>query len=174
MSNTSAFRTPGDKKTIPVRRGRANNRVKQSALRAAAYPEDVGRTNGLTSSRFQEWPSATAGAPEGTDNNFPFIERVVEMAGDFGKIQATKTGNASLGIEGASAREESQHLESFFELGRKYFRVDSVLKPPLFLAPDVSPRRRRESDVTLFQCDRSSLRISLASTSRPAVISALD
>ena len=51
---------------------------------------------------------------------------------------------------------------------------NSVFDPPFLFTCDVPARRRRESNATWIQRDRSSLRMSSAATRRPAATSASD
>lgn len=114
------------------------------------------------------------GAPERADDDLVFIERVVEMAGDFRHVDAPKSGNACLWIRSASTRQECQDPESLFKLGYEDFRMNPIFQPPLFFVLDMSAGRCRESDPTGGQRERSSRRISSASTSRSADTSAFE
>ncbi len=103
-----------------------------------------------------------------------FIEGVVEMAPDFRQIPAAKARDRRLSVGCPGAGKQRQQSKGCFELGRKNLGMDSVLKPPSFLPLYVALRRCRESYGARCQRDLSSLRISSASTSRPAATSASD
>ncbi len=72
------------------------------------------------------------GTPERPDDNFVFVERVIEMAGDFANVNATKASDARLRIERPGSGQQSQDPERLFKLSDEYLRVDSILKPPFF------------------------------------------
>ena len=132
-----------------------------------------GQTNEETL-RIQSGSSTSASAPKGPDDHFLFVKRVIEMAGNFPNVDAAKARDTSLSVGRPDARQPSQNPEGFFKLDDKHVGVDSVFEPPLFLASDVPACRLRESDWAGIQRDRSSLRISSASTKRPAATSASD
>lgn len=114
------------------------------------------------------------GTPERADDDVVFVERVVDVARDFGNVDAAKAGYTSLRVGGASAGQKCQNAERLFKFGYEDFRMDPIFEPPVFLALDVSTGRCREPDPARRQRERSSLRISSASTSRSAATSASD
>ena len=114
------------------------------------------------------------GAPERADDDTVFVERVVEVACDFGNVNAAKAWYTGLRVGGPSARQECQYPERLFKLGYEDFPMDPIFEPPLFLTLDVSTCRGREFDPARGQRERSSLRISSASTSWSAATSASD
>jgi len=105
-------------------------------------------------------------APESPNYHFALIERVVQVAGDFRNIQTPDAWDAGLRIGHAGAGQEREHLKGLFEFGNEDIAVDPVLDPPSLLAPDVLLGGCGESNPAGFQRERSSLRISSASTSR--------
>ena len=123
---------------------------------------------------FDEWPSIATSTPERADDDLVFVESVVKVAGDPAKVDTSKTSNIRVDVRSAGAREDCHNLEGLFELGREDFAVGSILKPPVLLASDVFLRGGRESDVAWRHRERSSLRMSSASTRRPAAISTLE
>src|SRR5438876_888735 len=124
--------------------------------------------------RLDLWSSTLASTPECANHYFVRVEGVVDMARDLRQVYASKIGDASSRVDGAGPRENCQDSDSRFELGRKDLGMDPVLKPPGLLASYVSLCRCCESHTTPLQCDLSSVRISSASTSRPAATSASD
>lgn len=93
----------------------------------------------------------TARTPECTDDHFLSVEGVVEMTRDIREIEPTQPGDAGIGIERSYAGEPSHDSKSLVELVREYFCMDSVLKPPFLLVPDVTLGRRGESNPALLQ-----------------------
>jgi hypothetical protein len=77
-------------------------------------------------------------------------------------------------VGGSSSGQESDDLDGSLEFGGKEILVISILEPPLPFSVDVLVRRLSEADATGLQLDRSRLRTSAASTSRPASTSACD
>ena len=130
-----------------------------------------GLRNGL---RLDHRTSTAFGSPEGTDDDFVLIERVVDVASDLPKIHAPQAGDHGVRVRRPRAREHCQDLESLFEFSGEDVGVISVLKPPGFLAPDVFLGSTRKSDEAWSQRERISLSTSSASTSRPAATSASD
>ena len=100
------------------------------------------------------------------------IEGVVDVAGSLPKIHASQAGDFGVRVRRPRAGEYRQDLESLLEFSGENVGVSSILKPPVLLAPDVFLRGARESNEARRQRDLSSLRISSASTSRPAATSA--
>jgi hypothetical protein len=70
--------------------------------------------------------------------------------------------------------DHSQDSERSFEFSREDIGVDPILQPPCLLAPDVTSRCGGKPNATLLQRERSSRRISSASTRWPAATSASD
>jgi hypothetical protein len=138
-----------------------------------ASPNELCGRN-LEGSRRGERPTTPMGAPERADDDVLFVEGVVDVAGHLPKVDAAKAGHICAAVKRASSGEECQDAEGLFELSGEDLGVGPVCKPPEFLANDLRARRRGQSDAALAQCDRSSLRISSASISRPAATSASD
>jgi len=88
-------------------------------------------------SRFKNGPSTASRTPQCADDDLLLIKRVVDMAGDFAKVDASKADNIGVRVRCTSSRENAEDLQCLFELGREDLCVDSVLDPPSFLAPDV-------------------------------------
>ena len=114
------------------------------------------------------------GAPEGSDDYFVFVEGVVEMAGHLSQVQASESLDTRGRVGCPSSGEQRQCSQGVIELGGEDLPVVPMLQPPVLLATDVAPPRRREEDTPRRQRDLSSLRISVASARRPASTSASD
>jgi hypothetical protein len=99
---------------------------------------------------------------------------VVEVAVEAAEIDSSQPSHAPLGIRRTGARQRRNELNRGLEVGREHVPVVAVLDPPSVLAVNVLPRRIGESNAPRFHRDRSCLRTSAASVSRPAVTSAWD
>ena len=86
---------------------------------------------------FEEGSFTAPGSPKRAHDNFALIEGVVDVAGNFLKVNASKTDDASPRVRRARAGENCQDVESLFELRGEDIYVSPVLKPPGLLAPDV-------------------------------------
>lgn len=120
------------------------------------------------------WRATATGAPQCANDNFMLVEGVIEMAIYLTQIQATKANDTCFGVRCANSRQKCEDSEGCFQFSRENLSMGPILKPPSLLAPNVSLRRCCKADATLLQRDLSSLRISSASTSRPAATSASD
>ena len=143
-------------------------------MRATSRPTSTWADERTTELRIQSRSVSSTSAPECADDNFVLVKRVVQMAGGLTKVDAAKTSNSSLSVGRSGARQPGQDPEDFFKLRDEHVDVDSVFEPPLFLLSDVLSCRPRKSDLAGTQRDRSSLRISWASTRRPAATSTSD
>ena len=124
--------------------------------------------------RLDPWTSATAGSPQRADDHFAFIESVIEMTIYLAQLQPAQARHSRFLVECANARKDGQNSEGLFNFSRENIGVDPLLKPPSLFALNMSLGSRCESDRTLLQRDLSSLKISSASTRRPAAMSASD
>lgn len=102
------------------------------------------------------------------------VNRVVEVARDLGDVEAAKARYASLRVECAGPGQQREDSERLLKLSNEDFLMIPVLEPPLLLTLDVTACRGGESDPPRGQRERSSLRISSASTSRSAATSACE
>jgi hypothetical protein len=113
-------------------------------------------------------------APARADNDLAFIECVVDVTGDFPKVDAPETRDTGSGIRSPRTWKQLQDVKRVLELGCEEIDMDPILNPPRLLTVDVITGRLRESHTTRLQRVRSSVRICSASTRRPAAISAFD
>jgi len=96
------------------------------------------------------------------------------VAVEAAEVDAPQSGDATLGIGRTDARQHRDDLNCGLQVRRERVAVAAVLDPPRVLAVNVLPRRVGESNAPRFHRDRSCLRTSAASVSRPAVTSAWD
>jgi hypothetical protein len=115
-----------------------------------------------------------ASAPESSNDYGVVIERVIQMAGQLSKVDASQVRDRRVRIGRSSAWEQSDDLNGTFEFCGEEVLMVSIPEPPCAFAFDVAGRGFRESDRTCPQRDRSPFSTSTASTSRPAVTSASD
>jgi len=123
---------------------------------------------------FEPGAANSPSAPQRPNNYFRLVEGVVEMTSDLRDVQPTEARDSAGQVGCAGAREEREDPKSLLELGGKDSRVDPVLNPPRLLAMDVPAGCCGEPDSARSQRERSSLRTTSASTSRPAATSASD
>jgi hypothetical protein len=140
--------------------------------RAAGDAPGVARTT--RELRLDPWSSPTPGSPQRADDDFAFIESVIEMAIYLAQVQSAQAGHSGFLVACANARKDGQNSEGLFNLSCENIGVGLVFNPPSLFALHMSLRSRCESNRTLFQRDLSSRRISSASTRRPAAMSASD
>ena len=57
---------------------------------------------------FDPWTPPAASAPQGSDDHFVFVKRVVEMAIDLGEIPAAEARDRRLGVGCANAGKKCQ------------------------------------------------------------------
>ena len=96
------------------------------------------------------------------------------MAGDFGDVKTPQPCDSGVRVRRSGARQPRQNSNGLFEFVGEHISVNPVLDPPFPLEADMPPSRKGESDPTRFQRERSSRRMSSASTRRPASTSAPD
>jgi hypothetical protein len=96
------------------------------------------------------------------------------MAIDLLHVHATKPGRARLRVRGTGSRYERDELESVLQFRGEDIDMNSILNPPRLFPLDVSTCGRSEAYEAGRQRERSSFRISTASTRLPAATSASD
>ena len=142
--------------------------------RAAGERHVVRRTRQDNEGALERRPTLPACAPQGANDDVVCVEREVQVAAQLPDVETPQVGRRGLRVGGSSSGEEGQDFDGLFEFGSEEILVVSVVKPPRPLAVDVVVRRLREANATGLQLDRSRLRMSVASTSRPASTSACD
>jgi len=135
---------------------------------------NVRRTRQDNEGELERRSALPACAPQGSNDDVVCVERVVQVAAQLSDVETSQVGHRGLRIGGSSSGEEGQDFDGLFEFGSEEILVVSVLKPPRPLAVDMVVRRFGEANATGLQLDRSRLRMSAASTSRPASTSACD
>ena len=98
--------------------------------------------------RFDERTFAAFGSPHRTDDDGLLVECVVDMTGDLTEVDASQADEVGMRVRRTSSRQNSQDLDGLLKLGRKDFRMGSVLNPPDRLSPDLFLCRGGESDAT--------------------------
>ena len=116
--------------------------------------------------------TAPAGSPDRANENLVLVEGVVQVAAELANIESAQIPDPGRGVRCPCSRKEGQDAQSFLEFSHEQVAVESVVQPPNLLTANVSLRRRGEANTAWTQDDRSSLSISVASTSRPAATSA--
>ena len=109
--------------------------------------------------------------PEGAHDHAGVIERVIEMDGDSPEVDAANAGNGRLSVEGSGTWKHRDDLERLFEFLGEHVEVIAIGQPPGLLSPNVFLRSGCEANAAILQRDRSSRRITSASTRRPALMS---
>jgi hypothetical protein len=133
-----------------------------------------GRWATLTGLRFYRRGTSAACSPNGTNDDLMSIKRIVTMAGQLAQIESSQSGYTRFTVRCSRAWKARQDTESLFDLSSEELALEPVLQPPALLVLDVPPRGRGEANASWRQVDRRSLRISAASTRRPAATSASD
>ena len=113
-------------------------------------------------------------SPERANDHFVAIEGVVLMGCDLWHIEATQAGDARVRVTRPGSGQPRQDSDGVFEFFGEYVHVRSVLKPPCLLSANVFVSRGGEPNSTRLHRERSSRRISSASTRRSAVTSVPD
>ncbi len=93
------------------------------------------------------------------------------MDDDCSEVDAANAGNGRLSVEGAGAGKHRDDLERLFEFLGEHVGVVAIGQPPGLLSPNVFLRNGCEANAAILQRDRSSRRITSASTRRPALMS---
>ena len=112
-----------------------------------------------------------ARTPEGADDHADVIERVIEMDGDSPEVDPANAGNGRLSVAGSGTWKCRDDLERLFEFFGEHVGVVAIGQPPRLLSSNVFLRRGCEANAAILQRDRSSRRITSASTRRPVLIS---
>jgi len=111
--------------------------------------------------------------PEGSNDDLPVIEGVVEMSHQALQVEAAHAGDGTC-VTRADLRRNGQELSGFLQVVLKDLRTYGVVFPPLFKESNVSLGRRSKTDSAPGHDVRSSLNTSSASISRPASRSSWD
>ena len=111
------------------------------------------------------------GTPEGAHDHAGVIERAIKMGVDSPEVDTANAGNGRLSVQASGPWKRRDDLERLFEFLGEHVGVVAIGQPPGFLAPNVFPRSGREANATILQRERSSRRITSASTRRPALMS---
>jgi hypothetical protein len=93
------------------------------------------------------------------------------MDGDSTEVDAANAGNGRLRVEGSGTWKRRDDLERLFEFLGEHVGVVAIGQPPGLLSPNVFLRSGCEANAAILQRDRSSRRITSASTRRPALMS---
>jgi hypothetical protein len=95
------------------------------------------------------------GSPQSADDDFVIAERVIQVEGNSPQVDSTDVRDRGSRIDRAGARKERDDLKSLFEFFHEHVHLVAVLKPPRLLSVDMPLGSGGESDVTMFQRDRS-------------------
>jgi len=109
--------------------------------------------------------------PEGAHDHAGVIERVIKMDGDSPEVDAANAGDGRLSVEGSGTWKGRDDLERLFEFLGEDVGVVAIGQPPGLLSANVFLRSGCETNAAILQRDRSSRRITSASTRRPALMS---
>ena len=96
------------------------------------------------------------------------IKRVIDVAVETAEVDSSQSSHTTLDIRCAGTRQHCDDLNRGLEVSHKHVSVVAVLEPPRVLAVDVLPCSVGKSNAPRFHRDRSCLRTSAASVSRPA------
>ena len=116
----------------------------------------------------------TTRAPESTNDHSGVVKRVIEMGIDSSEVDAPNTWNGRLRVERSNSRKRPDDLDRLFEFLSEYVGMVAIGQPPGFLSAEMFLCSGRETNATILQRDRSSRRMTSASTSRPALTSSSD
>ena len=109
--------------------------------------------------------------PEGAHDHAGVIERVIKMGVDSPEVDTANAGNGRQSVQGSGTWKRRDDLERLFEFLGEHFGVVTIGQPPNLLAMNVFLRCGCEANAAILQRDRSSRRITSASTRRPALTS---
>lgn len=126
------------------------------------------------SRRIDSGSATTTCPPESSNDHFLFVEGVIQVASHLGHIEPAEAVDSCLEIMSTGSWQPAQDPKGLFEFVGEYGGVGTVLNPPALLPVYVSASCGREPDAAWVQRDRIARKISSASTSRPAAISAPD
>src|SRR5712692_1802190 len=90
---------------------------------------------------------------------------------DSPEVEAANAGNGRLRVRGSGAWKRGDDFERLVEFLGEHVGVVAIGQPPGFFCPNMSLRSGREANAAILQRDRSSRRITSASTRRPALMS---
>jgi len=93
------------------------------------------------------------------------------MDGDSPEVDAANAGNGRLSVEGSGTWKRRDDLERLFEFLGEHVGVVAIGQPPGLLSSNVFLRSGCEANAAILRRDRSSRRITSASTRRPALMS---
>jgi hypothetical protein len=122
----------------------------------------------------ERWPMFAASAPQGPNDRFIVVKRVIQVAGQLAQIEPPEVRHISPEVWGSGAGQHCEDSHSGLELGGEQLLRIAILKPPGSFLVNVLARSLGEADAAYVQRGRSALRTSVASTSRPAATSAFD
>ena len=94
-------------------------------------------------------------SPQSADDDFVIAERVIQVEGNPPQIDTMDGWNRRLRVDRAGTRKVRDDLERLFEFFHEHVHTVAVLKPPRLLSVDMPLGRGGESDVTMYQRDRS-------------------
>ena len=115
--------------------------------------------------------ASATGTPEGAHDHAGVIERVIKMGVDSPEVDTANAGNGRLSVQGSGTWKHRDDLERLFEFLGEHVGVVTIGQPPGLLSPNVFLRSGCEVNAAILQRDRSSRRITSASTRRPALMS---
>lgn len=94
-------------------------------------------------------------SPQSADDDFVIAERVIQVEGNSPQVDTTDVRDRRSRVDRAGARKERDDLKSLFEFLREHVHMVAVLEPPRLLSVDMPLGSDGESDVTMFQRERS-------------------
>ena len=131
----------------------------------------VGRRGRL---RLYRWTTSATCSPHCTDDDLVLIKRIVQVAGQVAYVEPSQSGDTCFAVQSSRAWKPRQDTDCLLDLRREEIPLEPVLQPSILLVVEVPPSGRGEPNAPWRQVDRRSLRISSASTRRPAATSASD